>query len=210
MKFGLKAPTACLTAGLLAVILQTGTNGRTSLDIARDMLSRYGCLASLLAADRTTLTENPGIGHAKAARFVAMKELLHWHMLEGLYNRRISLLAPKQLEIICAQNSETARYLAVYLLYNQHYVVELEEFFCDTIDSATVYPREVVKRSLYHIAAAVILAYNHPYDIAGPSQVDVDITNKLRIALETIDVRVLNHFVIGKSLVVLFAERGLL
>jgi DNA repair protein RadC len=85
----IKPPPACLTAELLAVILQTVTKGRTSLDIARDMLSRYGGLVGLLAADRTSLTENPGIGAAKAARFVAMKELSQRHMLEA-YSRRIS------------------------------------------------------------------------------------------------------------------------
>ena len=88
--------------------------------------------------------------------------------------------------------------------------MKLEELFRGTIDGAAVYPREVVKRCRYHNAAAVILAHNHPSGIAEPSQADIAITNKLRIALETIDVRVLGHLVIGNSLVVSFAERGLL
>ena len=88
--------------------------------------------------------------------------------------------------------------------------MKLEELFRGTIDGAAVYPREVVKRCLHHNAAAVILAHNHPSEIAEPSQADIAITNKLRIALETIDVRVLDHLVIGNSLVVSFAERGLL
>jgi DNA repair protein RadC len=88
--------------------------------------------------------------------------------------------------------------------------VKLEELFRGTIDGAAVYPREVVKRWLYHNATAVILAHNYPSGIAEPSQADIAITNKLRIALETIDVRVVDYLVIGSSLVVSFAERGLL
>ena len=99
----------------MAVILQIGPKGRTSLDIARDMLSRYGGLVGLLAADRASLTENTGIGEAKAARFVGMKKLSQWHMLVGIQSKDI-LTALKQLEIICAQNSGTARYLVVYFL----------------------------------------------------------------------------------------------
>ncbi len=88
--------------------------------------------------------------------------------------------------------------------------MKLEELFRGTIDGAAVYPREVVKRCLHHNAAAVILAHNHPSGVAEPSQADIAITNKLRIALATIDVRVLDHLVIGNSVVVSFAERGLL
>jgi len=88
--------------------------------------------------------------------------------------------------------------------------VKLEELFCGTIDGAAVYPREVIKCCLYHNAAAVILAHNHPSVIAAPSQANIAITNKLSIALETIDVRVLGYLVIGNSLVVSFLERGLL
>jgi|TARA_B100000315_G_scaffold138622_1_gene127709 DNA repair protein RadC len=95
-------------------------------------------------------------------------------------------------------------------LDNQHHVMKLEELFQGTIDGAAVYPREVVKRCLYFNAAAVIFAHNHPSGIAEPSQADIAITHKLRAALLTIDVRVLDHLVIGDNCVVSFAERDLL
>ena len=95
-------------------------------------------------------------------------------------------------------------------LNNQHHVVKLEELFRGTIDGAAVYPREVFKRCLYYNVASVIMAHNHPSGIAEPSQAGIAITNKLCTALETIDLRVLDHLVIGNSLVVSFAERGLL
>jgi len=198
-------------AELLAVILQTGTRGRTSLDIARDMLSRYGGLIGLLAADRASLTANPGIGGAKAARFVAMKELSQRHMLEGIKPKDILTSSQATRDYLRAKFRDCqSEIFSCLFLNNQHHVVKLEELFRGTIDGAAVYPREVVKRCLHHNAAAVILAHNHPSGIAEPSQADIAITNKLRIALETIDVRVLDHLVIGNSLVVSFAERGLL
>ena len=198
-------------AELLAVILQTGTRGRTSLDIARDMLSRYGGLIGLLAADRASLTANHGIGGAKAARFVAMKELSQRHMLDGIKSKDILTSSQATRDYLRAKFRDCqSEIFSCLFLNNQHHVVKLEELFRGTIDGAAVYPREVVKRCLHHNAAAVILAHNHPSEIAEPSQADIAITNKLRIALETIDVRVLDHLVIGNSLVVSFAERGLL
>lgn len=206
-----KGAASLSDAELLAVMLQTGTKGRTSLDIARDMLSRYGGLVGLLAADRVSLTENPGIGAAKAARFVAMKELSQRHMLEGIQSKDILTSSQATRDYLRAKFRDCeSEIFSCLFLNNQHHVVKLEELFRGTIDGAAVYPREVVKRCLYHNAAAVILAHNHPSGIAEPSQADIAITNKLRIALETIDVRVLDHLVIGNSLVVSFAERGLL
>jgi len=175
------------------------------------MLSRYGGLSGLLAADRASLTANPGIGGAKAARFVAMKELSQRHMLDGIKSKDILTSSQATRDYLRAKfrNCQSEIFSCLFL-NNQHHVVKLEELFRGTIDGAAVYPREVVKRCLHHNAAAVILAHNHPSGIAEPSQADIAITNKLRIALEAIDVRVLDHLVIGNSLVVSFAERGLL
>jgi DNA repair protein RadC len=198
-------------AELLAVMLQTGTRGRTSLDIARDMLSRYGGLVGLLAADHASLTENAGIGAAKAARFVAMKELSQRHMLEGIKSKDILTSSAATRDYLRAKFRDCqSEIFSCLFLNNQHHVVKLEELFRGTIDGAAVYPREVVKRCLHHNAAAVILAHDHPSGIAEPSQADIAITKKLRSALEMIDVRVLDHLVIGNSMVVSFAERGLL
>lgn len=198
-------------AELLAVLLQTGTRGKTSLDVAREILSRYGGLVGLMAADRRSLTENSGIGAAKAARFLAMKELAQRHMLEGIKSKDILTSSSATRDYLRAKFRDCeSEIFSCLFLNNQHHVVKLEELFRGTIDGAAVYPREVVKRCLHHNAAAVILAHNHPSGVAEPSQADIAITNKLRIALQTIEVRVLDHLVIGSSMVVSFAERGLL
>lgn len=206
-----KGAASLSDAELLAVMLQTGTKGKTSLDVARELLSHYGGLVGLLAADRASLLENPGIGAAKAARFVAMKELSQRHMLEGIQAKDILTSSSATRDYLRAKFRDCqSEIFSCLFLNNQHHVVKLEELFRGTIDGAAVYPREVVKRCLHHNAAAVILAHNHPSGVAEPSQADIAITNKLRTALQTIDVRVLDHLVIGNSMVVSFAERGLL
>lgn len=206
-----KGVSSLSDAELLAVLLQTGIQGKTSLDIARDMLCRYGGLVGLMAADRNSLTEIAGVGAAKAARFVAMKELSQRHMLEGIQSKDVLTSSSATRDYLRAKFRDCeSEIFSCLFLNNQHHVVKLEELFRGTIDGAAVYPREVVKRCLHHNAAAVILAHNHPSGVAEPSQADIAITNKLRIALQTIDVRVLDHLVIGDAMVVSFAERGLL
>ena len=99
---------------------------------------------------------------------------------------------------------------SVLYLDNQHGVIVIEDLFHGTIDGAAVYPREVVKRALFHNAAAVMLAHNHPSNSSEPSQADIRITNKIRAALGTVDIRLLDHFVVTDITVVSFAERGLI
>jgi DNA repair protein RadC len=99
---------------------------------------------------------------------------------------------------------------ACLFLDNQHHILEFEELFRGTIDSASVYPREVIKKALAHNAAAVIFAHNHPSGISEPSQADKLITDKLKQALALIDIRVLDHFIIGDGMPYSFAENGLL
>ena len=132
-------------------------------------------------------------------------------MMEGLKSRDIltSSAATRDYLRDRFKNCESEVFSCL-LLNNQHHVMELEELFRGTIDGAAVYPREVVKRALYHNAAAVIFAHNHPSGIAEPSAADIAITRKLKTAMQTIEVRVLDHLVIGAGEVISFAERGLL
>lgn len=198
-------------AELLAVVLQTGIAGRTALDIGRDLLARFEGLDGVMAAPREALCEVPGMGLSKVARLEALREL-------GL-----RLLAARQAaRDVLTSSSATREYLRMryrhcqreifscLFLSNQHHIVKIEELFQGTIDGAAVYPREVVKRCLAHNAAAVIFAHNHPSGVAEPSQADIAITARLRQALETIEVRVLDHLVIGADTVVSLAERDLL
>lgn len=193
---------------LLAVFLQTGIKGKTALELARDLLLNFG---SLISANYKELCSQPGIGVAKAAGLAAMKELSLRQMMEGLKSRDILTSSAATRDYLRARfkNCESEVFSCLFL-NNQHHVMELEELFRGTIDGAAVYPREVVKRALYHNAAAVIFAHNHPSGIAEPSAADIAITRKLKTAMQTIEVRVLDHLVIGAGEVISFAERGLL
>ena len=198
-------------AELLAICLRSGTRGQSALDLARELLGQLGNLTRLFDSDQAELCKFAGLGPEKYALFQAALELSRRQLLEilpkgeplsGSDATRGYLRARFRL-----RKEET---FSCIFLNNQHHVVKLEELFSGTIDGAAVYPREVVKRCLYHNAAAVIFAHNHPSGIAEPSQADISITRKLKAALATIDVRVLDHFVVGDPEVVSFAERGLL
>ena len=196
---------------LLAVFLQTGIKGKTALEVATDLLLNFGSLSSLISANYKELCSQSGVGVAKAASLAAMKELSLRQLLEGLQSRDILTSSAATRDYLRARfKSCESEVFSCLFLNNQHHVMELEELFRGTIDRAAVYPREVVKRALYHNAAAVIFAHNHPSGIAEPSQADIAITRKLKTAMQTIEVRVLDHLVIGAGEVVSFAERGLL
>ena len=196
-------------AELIALVLHTGVRGRSTVDLARSLLTEYGGLANLLCADSKRLLSSPGIGEAKAARLGVILELSHRHLAEPLAGRNVLENSTATRNYFRARFRDCSREVfSCLFLNNQHQIVKLEEMFTGTIDAAAVYPREVVKRALYHNAAAVILADNHPSGVAEPSQADVAITRRLKEALDTIDVRVLDHLIIGHSQVVSLAERG--
>ena len=193
------------------LLAQTGIKGKTALEVATDLLLNFGSLSSLISANYKELCSQSGVGVAKAASLAAMKELSLRQLLEGLQSRDILTSSAATRDYLRARfKSCESEVFSCLFLNNQHHVMELEELFRGTIDGAAVYPREVVKRALYHNAAAVIFAHNHPSGIAEPSQADIAITRKLKTAMQTIEVRVLDHLVIGAGEVVSFAERGLL
>lgn len=208
----LSAGAATLSdAELLAVFLQTGMKGKTALDLGRELINSFEGLTALMNADHQALCAHPGIGSAKAARFVAMRELSQRQMLEGVKGRDVLTSSAATRAYLRARfrNCQSEIFSCLFL-NSQHHIIELEELFRGTIDGAAVYPREVVRRCLHHNAAAVIFVHNHPSGVAEPSQADIAITAKLKTAVQTIDVRVLDHLIVGSSVVASFAEKGLL
>ncbi len=208
----LSAGAAVLSdAELLAIFLRSGIKGRTVLDLSRDLLLRFGSLTRILTATPEQFCSQDGLGLAKYVQLQAMLELSQRHLREQLEDRDVLTSSELTRQYLRARLGKYEHEVfACLFLDNQHRVVNLEELFSGTIDGAAVYPREVVKRCLHNNAAAVIFAHNHPSGIAEPSQADVSITQRLKIALNTIDVRVLDHIVVGGRDVVSFAERGLL
>ncbi|MBP1148217.1 DNA repair protein RadC [Methylocaldum sp. RMAD-M] len=206
-----KGPLALSDAELLAIFLRTGVKGKTAVDLSRELLTEFGSLRALLESDFERFSRSRGLGTAKYALLQAVLEMARRHLKETL--RRGSALTSPDLtrRYLAAQlRSHPHEVFAALFLDNQHRIIEFEELFRGTIDGASVYPREVVKKALSFNAAAVIFAHNHPSGIAEPSEADKHITHRLKQALSLIDIRVLDHFIVGDGEAYSFAEHGLI
>jgi len=205
-----KGAHALTDAELLAIFLRTGTKGLSAVDLAQQLLQDYDGLRDLLAADQARFCQSRGLGVAKYVQLQAVIEMSRRFLQEKL-KRGDAMTSPDIVEHYLQTRLRNYPYevFACLFMDNRHRVIEYEELFRGTIDAASVYPREVVRRALDHNAAAVIFAHNHPSGVAEPSQTDEKITHRLKDALDLIDVRVLDHFVIGDQ-VVSFVKRGLL
>ncbi len=210
-KLCLRGPASLSDAELLAIFLRTGVRGRTAVDIARELLQEYGGLRALCEADRARFCRGTGLGPAKYVQLQAALELGRRHLNETL-KRGDALSNPGDTRnYLTAQlRDRPHEVFACLFLDTRHRVIAFEELFRGTIDGASVHPREIVKRALAHNAAALILAHNHPSGVAEPSQSDLRLTERLRDALRLVDIRVIDHIVIGDGQTASFAELGLL
>jgi DNA repair protein RadC len=206
-----QGPTALSDAELLAIFLRTGTPGQTAVELARELLGEFGSLRSLLQANQQQLCAAPGLGPAKFAQLQAVLELARRHLGERL-QRGDLLLNPEATRryLITTLGDLPHEVFCCLFLDTRHRLICYEELFQGTIDGASVHPREVVRRALHHNAAAVILAHNHPSGVAEPSDADQRITRRLKQALQLMDIRVLDHLVVGDRTAMSFAEHGLL
>ncbi len=206
-----RGPQALTDAELLAIFLRTGVTGKSAVDLARELLENFGGLGPLLAADRRRFCAGKGLGDAKYAQLQAVLEMGRRQLQERL--RREDALTSPQLTRSYLHN-RLSRYpnevFACLFLDNRHRVIKYEELFRGTIDGASVHPREVIRRALEHNAAALILAHNHPSGVAEPSDADRQITLRLRECLAPLDIRVLDHIIVGNGEMTSLAERGLL
>ena len=198
-------------AELLAILINTGKKGHSAVELARMAINEFGSVQSLLFASMPHLVKLPGLGQAKYALLQACNELFKRAMAEKLSQKSCFTNADTASDYLRAQLSQNKREVfAMLLLDSQHQLIAYREMFTGTINSAAVYPRELVKQAMDDNAAAVILAHNHPSGIAEPSQADIQITQRIKQAFALVDVTVLDHFVIGHSSAVSFAQRGLL
>lgn len=197
-------------AELLAIFLRTGVTGITAVDLARELLTSFGSLKQLLSASEVEFCQQHGLGRAKYAQLQAVLEMARRHLMESL-QRGDALCSPQQTRDYLTTQLQgcSQEVFACLFLDNRNRVISFDKMFYGTIDGASVYPREVVKLALKKNAAAVIFAHNHPSGIAEPSSADENITRKLIAALALVDIRVLDHLIIGDT-VVSFAERGLI
>lgn len=206
-----RGPAALADSELLALLLRTGLPGCDVFQLAQTLLARFGHLAGLLRAQPAQLAEVKGLGPAKQAELCAVMEIARRVLAHELAERPV-FDAPAKVKDYLGLHLGGLEHevFAVLFLDSQHRLVLLEPLFRGTLTQTSVYPREVVKRALQLNAGAVILAHNHPSGLAEPSRADEFLTQRLKSALQLVDVAVLDHLVIGQGQAVSFAERGLL
>jgi DNA repair protein RadC len=195
---------------LLALLLRTGLKGRDVFGLAQDVLHLCGGFGGLLHHDPAALHAVKGLGPAKVAELAAVAEIARRALAQQMAQRPV-FDAPQAVKDYLGLQlaGRTQEVFAVLFLDGQHRLIVLRELFQGTLTQTSVYPREVVKAALAHNAAAVILAHNHPSGVAEPSRADEYLTATLKSALALVDVRVLDHLIVGRGQVVSLAERGL-
>lgn len=203
--------TALSDAELLAIFLRVGVVGKSAVDLARDLLKRFGSLNGIFAASQQEIAEVHGMGSSKYVQLQAIFEMSRRALAEEMQARDV-LTSPQQVrDYLCLKLGGLVHEVFVVLFLDaQNRVLVQEEMFRGTLTQTSVYPREVVKRALQHNAASVIFAHNHPSGVAEQSRADEQLTSALKQALALVDIRVLDHFVVAGNNTLSFAEKGLL
>ena len=198
-------------AELLAIFLRVGVVGKSAVDLARDLLTKFVSLNGIFAATEHELSQVHGIGTSKYVQLQAIFEMSRRALNEQLQSQDV-LKSPQQVRdyLVLKLGSLTKEVFLVLFLDTQNRLVATEEMFSGSLKETSVYPREVLKRALHHNAASVIFAHNHPSGIAQQSQADELLTKLLKQALALVDVRVLDHFIVAGNNTLSFVERGLL
>lgn len=209
-KLLLKGAPSLSDAELLAIFLRTGMPGLSAVEMSRNLLKEFGSLRRLLNASENEFCRQKGLGKAKYVQLQAVLEMAGRHLSESV-KRQDCLTSPADTIAYLHSQLRDRQHevFACVMLDNRNRVIEFREMFRGTIDGASVYPREIVKQALADNAASVILAHNHPSGVAEPSQADIRITERLKKALALVDIRVLDHVIVGDE-TLCFSERGLI
>ncbi|MFT6735186.1 MAG: DNA repair protein RadC [Polaribacter sp.] len=194
---------------LLAIFLRTGTRGKNVIELSREIISQFGSLKSLFSASEKEFCSIKGLGTAKYVQLQACLEMSQRHMEEQITQQDV-MKNPAQVKQYVQSRlvSKPNEVFAAVFLDNQHHVLAYEELFFGTINASSVHPRVVIQRCLFHNAAAVIIAHNHPSGVSEPSISDIDITKTLKTALALVDVRLLDHLIVAAHQVSSLAEKG--
>ncbi|HEY3326233.1 MAG TPA: DNA repair protein RadC [Novimethylophilus sp.] len=206
-----KGAGALSDAELLAIFLRIGVQGKSAVDLARDLLVRFGNLGGIFAASQPDIAEVHGMGMSKYVQLQAIFEMVQRALGEEMQVRDV-LSSPEQVRNFLRLQLGKLQHEVFMVLFldAQNRLIGSENLFSGTLTQTSVYPREIVKRALHHNAAAVIFAHNHPSGVAEPSRADEVLTRTLKDALGLVDVKVFDHFVIAGNTALSFAERGLL
>jgi DNA repair protein RadC len=198
-------------AELLAVFLRTGVKGKSAVELGNDVLKHFGSLHRLFSAPQDIFSQLHGLGPAKYAQLQAVFELARRTLDENL-QKGLKLNSPNNVKnfLQLLIGNKTYESFVILFLDVKHRLLDCEELFRGSLVSAQIYPREIIKRTLHHNAAAVILAHNHPAGQPEPSQADITLTAELKKILATVEAKVLDHFIVADNNIFSFCERGLL
>lgn len=210
-KLSAKGALSLSDAELLAIFIGSGTKGKTAVDVARDLLQHFGGLRKLLEADQQQLCSFKGLGKTKYIVLQASLELSRRYLRMALIDRDVvaNIEVAKMYLSSCLRNQEREVFACLFL-DNKNHVICYEELFFGTINKAAVYPREVAKKALQYNASAIILAHNHTSGSTHPSLADREITAQMKDILATLEIRVLDHIIVGIDHCASFSELGML
>ena len=204
-----QGPGALSDAELIAVILRTGVKGCPVLDLSRTLIKKFGGIRNLLEANINALYAYPGLGKSKCAEIKVIVEIAKRYLAESLKGgSALTNSEETRSYLTFCLRGRMQEVFACLFLDTKCRVIRYEEMFHGTVNEAKIYPREVVRRSLQLNASAVIFAHNHPSGDSTPSSADKMITERLKFALAAIDVKILDHLVIGEGRISSFAEQG--
>lgn len=210
-KFLHQGPESLSDAEILAIFLRVGTQGKSVIDLARDLLNQYGGLRSLLEAPQQQICQFKGIGISKYVQIHAALEIGRRYLSSELKKGPVLLNSKSTKQFLTAKLRHfTHEVFACLFVDSNHHYLNFKILFTGTFNQAIVYPREIAREALTHNAAAVILAHNHPSGLAQPSEVDKEMTISVMKCLRLIDVQVLDHIIIGDTQTFSFAEHGVL
>jgi DNA repair protein RadC len=206
-KLLIEGPSSLSDAELLAIFLRKGIAGKSAVDLAYELLAKFGGFRQLLTAEQSAVCSIKGIGITHYIQLQAAVEIIKRQMKQKL-SQSTALCSPKQvIEFLrhTLQDQLNEKFIILFLDC-QNKVLACEDLFIGSIDQATIYPREIIRRCLKFNASAVIFGHNHPSGDPRPSAEDIKLTRRLKLLLHEIDVRVLDHIIIGDSSYCSFAE----
>ncbi|MCQ9122002.1 RadC family protein [Rodentibacter pneumotropicus] len=196
---------------LLAIFLRTGIKNCPVMQLSEQVLEHFGSIRALLSADQTSFCAMKGLGITQFIQLQATTEMTKRYLKQEIFHAQI-FTEPETVKFYLRMElqQEEREIFMVLFLDNQHRLIKKERLFLGTINVANVYPREIIKEALYCNAAAIILVHNHPSGIAEPSHADQLVTQKICEAAELMEIRVLDHFIVGKNDCYSFAEHNFL
>jgi len=206
-----KGPDHLSDAGLIAILLRSGTKGKDAVSLARDMIKGFGGLRGLLSAKRSDLERIKGLGNAKIAQLMAVIEITRRQLKEEIIGTKYVENDSDVIDYLSLSMRDLKEeFFKIIYLNRANSILSIEDIAKGTVDQASIYPREIIKKALDIGASAIIFVHNHPSGSIEPSQRDIDITKRLISACRSVDITPLDHIIVSPCGHLSLKSRGLL